>query len=265
MIALIAGEGALPEAIARALAAAGTPPVIYDIAGDCERFRETSCTVVPVARLDIKSAVMDMKSRGVSKIALAGAVPKKTIYDAGRMDAVARGMLESLVERDDHAVLGGVVKLFEAAGFEVIKYSDIVTDMIAGEGTIAGREPNAEELDDIEYGVRIARAVVPLSFGQSVIVCRRSVVAVEAMEGTDEAIRRAGELCRGGILVKMMKPGQDIRYDIPTVGPQTVANMARAGLTCLAVHAGRTIVVDREDMRRAAEESGVSVTAVRMD
>lgn len=260
--ALIAGGGSLPVVIAERLAKGGETPVIYTVErtdGDEGELSAHASAVVPVKISDVKAAIADMMMRGVKRVILAGWVPKISMYDSASHDDLAKGLLASLASRDDHSLLGGIVRIFETAGMTVAGYDDIVPDLMASEGHIAGREASPEEMDDVEYGIRIARAVVPLSFGQSVIVCGRSVVAVEAMEGTDSAVARAGELSHAGVLVKMMKPGQDVRYDIPTVGPTTLEGMARAGLTCLALHAGHTLIMDRERFDSLAEEHGIAV------
>jgi DUF1009 family protein len=210
-------------------------------------------------RTEIRAALIDMARRGVRRVMFAGLVPKTLMFNAAMQDEMTRGFLASLPARDDHTLLGGVVSIFEKAGFEVIGYRGILSDLLATLGAIAGREADAAEMEDMEYGIGVARVVVPLSFGQSVIVSKKSVVAVEAMEGTDAAIVRAGSICRAGVLVKMMKSSQDDRYDIPTVGPQTLRLMARAGLTCLALHAGHTLILAKDEFLNTAAGEGISV------
>jgi DUF1009 family protein len=156
-----------------------------------------------------------------------------------------------------------VVSYIEGAGIRVVPYADIIQDLLASEGQIAGREPTEREWDDLCYGRDLAGRVLHLSFGQTVVVCHRSVVAVEAMEGTDAALLRAGGLCKGGVVVKMMRIDQDMRYDLPTVGTKTLVTMARAGLKCLAVEADRTVILTPEHVRRVAADMGIAVVGVR--
>lgn len=259
--ALIAGEGLLPLVIAERLASRGEAPVVYALRERPDDIAPHASAVVPVLRMEIKSALADMKMRGVRRVIMAGAVPKALMYDSSIQDEMTRQFVAGLASRDDHTLLGGIVKLFEGVGIEVAGYDDILADMMPSAGRVAGREMTSDEAADVEYGIGIARAVVPLSFGQSVIVFKKSVVAVEAMEGTDAAIMRAGSICKGGSLVKMMKPGQDARYDIPTVGPKTLALMSKAGISCLAIEADRTLIVGREEFDREAERLGIAVTA----
>lgn len=258
-VALIAGEGSLPELIAARLSEKGDKPFVYALRETSDEFAPNAADVVQVFRTDIATTLADMAGRGVRQVMFAGMVPKTLMYNAAMQDKMAREFVAGLAVRDDHSLLGGIVRIFEKSGFEVIGYSDILADHLAGPGVIAGRAPTEAESSDVEYGVGIAKVVVPLSFGQTVIVNRRSVVAVEAMEGTDATIVRAGSICKGGALVKMMKRGQDLRYDIPTVGPQTLHLMSRAGITCLALHTGRTLIMAKDEFAKFADDNGISV------
>lgn len=261
-VALIAGEGSLPEIIAERLFKGGERPLVYALRERLDAFEPFADDVVPVFKTELAATLKDMSVRGVKKIYFAGVVPKTLMYRAAMQDAMARDFVESLSVRDDHTLLGGIVSIFEKSGFQVVGYRDLLGDLISTMGQIAGRAPTEAERSDVAYGVEIARAVVPLSFGQSVIVHKKSVVAVEAMEGTDATVVRAGSICKSGVLVKMIKPGQDERYDIPTVGAQTLKLMASAGLSCLALQAGWTLVLDRDVFQTLADELGIAVIGV---
>jgi DUF1009 family protein len=261
-VALIAGEGELPEEVARRMALKGEPPVIYSMREDSEALAPHALDVIPVFRANLAASLKDMASRGVRQVMFAGLVSKTLMFRPEMMDSAARELIASLQTRDDHTLLGGIVAFFEKAGFEVIGYTDILSDLLAPSGLIAGREPSDSETDDVRYGVDVAKVVVPLSFGQSVVINGRSVVAVEAMEGTDAAILRAGSLCRRGVLVKMMRQGQDPRFDIPVVGPNTLSLMKKAGLTCLAVQSGWTLILSPEKFAEAAAGDNLSVVGI---
>jgi DUF1009 family protein len=261
-VAVIAGEGTLPEEIVSRLSALGKKPVVYAMREDYDAMLEDAAEIIPVFKAELASVIKDMSSRGIKQVLFAGFVPKTLIYRPEMMDSQARKLVNGLENRDDHSILGGIVAAFEASGFEVIGYMDILSDLLASSGLIAGRSPRADEMDDVVYGKGVARAVVPLSFGQSVIVNKRAVVAVEAMEGTDATILRSGGLCKKGVLVKMIKPGQDTRFDIPVVGPQTLHLMKRAGLTCLAVHAGCTLIMSSREFALAAREYDIAVLGI---
>ena len=261
-VALIAGDGSLPEVIASRLAAGGDKPVIYAIRESGAELEPYASAVLPVFKAELAATLGDMLARGVRRVMLAGLVPKTLIYRSAMMDETARQLLSGLSVRDDHTLLGGIVAFFERAGLEVVGYRELLSDLMAGAGHIAGRELTADERGDIDYGLQIASAVVPLSFGQSIVINKRSVVAVEAMEGTDATIVRAGSICKSGVLLKMIKKGQDPRFDIPTVGPQTLSLMASAGLTCLAIQTGWTLILSPEAFFAIAEERGISVVGV---
>jgi hypothetical protein len=261
-IALIAGEGDLPVEIARRLTDRGDPPVVYSLRERIGPLSKYALQIVPLARPELGAVLEDFVRREVRGVLLAGVVPKTLIFQPALLDESARRLLDSLPVRDDHTLLGALVALLERAGFPVGEYASLIPDLMAPEGLIAGREPLPEERQDVEYGLSVAAVLVPLSFGQTVVVSRRAVVAVEAMEGTDGTLLRAGGLCRGGTVVKMMRPDQDVRYDLPTVGERTLRTMARAGLRCLALEARRTVILEPESFRAAAEEEGISVLGV---
>jgi DUF1009 family protein len=261
-IALIAGEGALPEIIASRLAESGRKPFVYAMRENFDPFLLSALEVVPLFRAELEMTLRDMASKGVRQIMFAGLVPKTLIYRHEMLDGAAKDLIASLSERDDHSLLGGLASLVERAGFEVTGYKSLLSDLLAPEGRVAGRIPSEDENSDVSYGIDIADKLLPMSFGQSVVVSRKSVVAVEAMEGTDATVLRAGGLCRGGVLVKMMKRGQDARYDIPIVGPRTLQIMAKANLTCLAIQAGWTLTLSADEFSRAADELGISVIGI---
>lgn len=269
--ALIAGGGALPEEVAGAMAASGLDLTVYplDLEDDGRFSHLPSVRVIPLLSLpgaggllSLQALAADLKGRGISRVTLAGLVPKTVMYGDG-----ADGALMSVLggsANDDHGLLGKIVALFEAFGFTVIPYGYFMKDSLTPPGPAAGREAAEAERDDCRYGKQILSVTLPLSFGQSVVVARGAVVAVEAMEGTDEMIRRAGKILAGapGVVVKMMRPDQDVRFDIPVAGPQTLRLMEEAGLTALFLEAGRTIILEKEAFKSLARELSVAVEGV---
>lgn len=260
--ALIAGEGTLPVAIASRLTDMGEPPVVYSIREKIGELSRYSLDIIRLTKPDFGFAINDMRSRGVQNIIMAGAVSKTLVFKPSLFDLTTQKFLAGLLFRDDHSLLGAIVDFFEKQGFRVLSYKDIVPDLLAREGHLAGRAPSKDERSDAAYGFSICKTLVPLSFGQTIVVNKRAVIAVEAMEGTDATLLRAGSLCKGGVVVKMMRTDQDERFDIPTVGPETLYKMAQAKLTCLAVHAGWTLVMDPEKFRKIAEDENISVIGV---
>ncbi|MDO5114763.1 MAG: UDP-2,3-diacylglucosamine diphosphatase LpxI [Synergistaceae bacterium] len=263
-IALIAGEGSLPVVIANRLTEEGNPPVVYSIRESIGELSKYALDIVNITKPDFGFTINDMKKRGVGSIIMAGAVSKTLVFKPSLFDLTTQRFLAGLLFRDDHSLLGAIVDFLEKQGFKVLSYRDIIPDLLAARGHIAGRAPTKDELDDAEYGFSICRTVVPLSFGQTVIVNKRSVVAVEAMEGTDATLLRAGSLCRGGTVAKMMRLDQDERYDIPTVGPDTLRHMAQAKLGCLALHADWTLILDPEEFQAVAKKENIAVIGVEV-
>lgn len=258
-IAIIAGEGSLPVEISHRLFADSRVHVVFSLRSDNSALEKTASDIIRLESPDFAGVIGHMKSNGIESVILAGNIPKRLIYESEKMDEVGKQILAGLSSRDDHSLLGLIVSTFETFGIRVLPYRELVPELLASKGILAGREPSEGELDDIEYGKGILETLLPLSFGQAVVVAEKAVVAVEAMEGTDDTIRRAGSICNGGVVVKMMKPGQDERFDLPTVGPETLKNMSGSGLTCLAVEAGKTLIMDRESFCEIASRSDISV------
>jgi DUF1009 family protein len=173
-------------------------------------------------------------------------------------------MIAGKKDRKDDTLLGALADAFAADGIEFAPATDFARDLLVPAGPIAGGPLSAGQWRDVEFGWRIAKALGAHDVGQSVCVANQAVLAVEAIEGTDECIRRAGELCRRGnfTVVKVAKPNQDMRFDVPTIGPGTLDAMAAAGARVLAVEAGRTILLGGDAFRKAAEARRISVVAI---
>lgn len=284
--ALIAGEGDLPLLLAVHASRSGFPLVAYCLGDRSAYARLHGVEAVSLlssgregsrrSGIDLRATIQDMLRRGVRALTLAGTVPKKLMYEAS-LDPSLRALLEK-GSNDDHGLLARIVAAFESAGLRVLPYTVLLAENLARGGSVAGRGPSEGELSDIECGRGILSVTLPLSFGQSVVVARGAVVAIEAMEGTDAMIRRAGELLGagraevdsgvrpaavgGGVVVKMMRADQDERYDVPVVGVPTLEAMRSAGLTCLAVEAGRTLLLDPEAFRKRADMLGIAVYGI---
>ncbi len=261
-LALIAGEGALPVAIARKLSEEGTPPLILTLRDDLEIFRPLAGKLVHLRAPSLGRCVHEIKAWGAGALIMAGRVPKRVIYCLPALfDPLTRSVLAQSL-RDDHSLLGSIVAAFEKEGIQVLPYWQILPEFLAAEGRLAERDPTEREWADVNCGREILRVTLPCSFGQAVTVADGAVVAVEAMEGTDAMIERAGMLAGHGVVVKMMRTDQDMRYDLPTIGPATIEGMRRAGLTCLAVEAGRTLIVDADKTLSLAGEYGIAVVGI---
>ena len=263
-LALVAGEGSLPLEIVRSLKKRGAEmPKVYLLGVNVEDYAAEGVSAQRVNNpMAVALLLMKMRLQGVRRMMMAGTFPKRNIYAEEKMDSGAKNILSQVKDRNDHSLLAGVVSYLEKFGISVVSYEDIIPDMFAWEGHIGGPAPTQEQLNDSEYGLAVLRKLLPLSFGQSIVVSNRAVVAVEAMEGTDQMIRRAASLSRRGILLKGMRADQDRRYDLPVVGAETLRSMSQSGLSGLFVQAGSVLLLDREKFLQEAEELQISVTGV---
>ena len=263
-LALVAGEGTLPLEILNALKQKhGVLPKVYLLAEDVTPYAQSGIEVQHIKNpMAIAMILTKMRLTGVRHLMMAGAVPKRSIYARETLDEGAQKILSDVRDRNDHSLLAGVVKYVEKFGIQVVSYDDVIPELLAGDGHIAGPLPSANEEEDCVYGLNILRQLLPLSFGQSIVVSDRAVVAVEAMEGTDQTIRRAGSLRSQGILIKGMRKDQDRRYDLPVVGPQTLEAMAEAGLSALFIETGSVLLLEKKVFLTEAERLRISVTGV---
>lgn len=261
-IALFAGKGVLPVEIARKLSGIQEPGLILTLGAEVDMLTPYAGKLIIMKTPNLGKAIREIKSYGADKLIMAGVVPKKFIYCFPLIfDSLSRKVLRRTLH-DDHSLLGSIVEASEEAGIKVLPYWQILPEFIASSGKLSSRSPSEKEIADINYAREILRVILPCSFGQGVCVADGAVVAVEAMEGTDRMIQRAGEISGRGVIVKMMKPGQDMRYDLPTVGTMTLENMHTAGLTCLAVEAGKTLILEPDKFFALADKYNIAVWGI---
>lgn len=262
-VGLIAGRGLLPLEIAAGARRLGRQVIAINIYDADPRLPETSDACYTVTFGELGGIIAALRRHEVREVLLAGKVDKLAVLQTMRLDAEAQEVARRSADFRDASLLAGLVTVLEEAGFEVGNQTRYVDHLVPGEGVLGQRAPSAEEDQDIRLGVHIAGGLAALDVGQSVAVRRGVIVAVEAAEGTDAMIRRAGTLAPGLVVVKVSRPRQDPRYDLPVVGPQTVDAIAGARGTALAVEAGRTILLERARLMAAADAAGIAVTAVR--
>ena len=297
-LGLIAGNGRFPFLLLDAARAQGfavtvaaireeTDPEINHRAATDEKITVTWLSLGELSRL-----IETFRKDGVTTAVMAGQVKHKQIFSSIRPDWRLAKLLLNLRTRNTDMLLGAVAKVLSDEGIELISSTAFLEPLLAQEGVLTARAPDEEERKDIEYGLGVARAVAGFDVGQTVVVAAQACVAVEAMEGTDAAILRAGELMRSLeedaagdaptlqrpsdkdpspgtptlhrrlTVVKVAKPKQDMRFDVPVIGMLTVEAMKTAGATCLSVEAGRTLLFDREALIRRANEEDLAIIAV---
>ena len=205
-----------------------------------------------------------LKSREISEAIMAGKVTKEVLLDQRTaFDAEALGLLREVREFSVSSLLGAIGQHLEREGIRLLDSSTFLESALCPAGPLTARQPTPAEADDLELGRTVARALAALDVGQTVIVKGRVVVAVEALEGTDAAIRRAQALAGSGlVVVKMASPTQDRRFDLPVIGPETLATLQAAGVTCLGVEAGATLLLEREALVASANASGMCLVGL---
>ncbi len=264
-LALIAGSTQMPFVVARAAQAAGRQLTVVAIEGVTDRRLEE--IVDDVRWLDwgdvggFLSLLGELSAQGVRQAVMAGKVEQQRIYDDDDNEAMRR-LLASVPVRHTDALIQTVVNLLAGAGIELLDSTDFLQGNLVEEGTLTERAPDQRESDDIAHGWEVAKSLGAHDIGQSVVVKDRAVVAVEAMEGTDACIRRAASLAGPGIVVvKVAKPEQDLRFDVPVVGASTVATMVDVEASALCVEAGCTVIVDLDPFREQADAAGLAIVA----
>jgi DUF1009 family protein len=206
--------------------------------------------------------VAALKHEGVRELVIIGRVSKEVLFQRWRFDSRALRVLSRARSFQDDALLAEVIREFESEGIQVVEQSHFIPERCPQGGVLTRRRPTRREWRDIEYGFSAARGIGRLGIGQTIVVKHGVVLAVEAMEGTDETIARGCRLAReGAVVVKVSRPGQDLRLDMPTVGLRTLAAMQAGKATVLAIEAGRTLVVEGDAFVQAADEAGISAVA----
>lgn len=260
-IGLIAGSGRFPTLFARAAKAKGftVHAVAHELEADPSLFHEVaSLDWVKVGQVD--GIVKPFKKHGVSQAVMAGGIGRIRSFTQARPDVGAFRIAASLESMRDDAILRAVAQYFERQGITIIAPTALVPEFLAGRGHLAGPKPTDAQLNDARIGKEVAEALGRADVGQTVVVRDGAVLAVEAVEGTDEAIRRAGVYGgKGAVVVKRAKPGQDTRFDLPAIGPVTLEVMREAGASVLAIEAGSTVVIDREQLFKWAERMSISI------
>jgi DUF1009 family protein len=262
--ALIAGNGKFPFLVLEGARSQGIEMFVLALKEETFPEIERAAPRVEWVSLGELSRALDLLRRErVTHAVMAGQVKHKQIFSAIRPDWQMAKLLMSLATKNTDSLIGGVAKLLEEQGVTLVDSTVFLRPLLPEPGVLTRRAPDEREAADIEYGRRIAREVARLDLGQTVVVRERACVAIEAMEGTDEAIERAGRIAGGQplVVVKVSKPEQDMRFDVPVVGVPTIEGMKRAGATALALDARRTLLIDREAMLAAADAAGIAVQA----
>jgi DUF1009 family protein len=266
-LGLIAGNGRFPFLVLEAARAMGHEVTVVAIREEATRDLDAAvaapgpaATVHWISLGQLGGWLKILEQAGVTRAVMAGQVKHTKIFGGIVPDMTALSVLTRLTARNTDAIIAAVADVMREHGVELIDSTALLQPMLASDGVMTRRAPTADEQRELEFGYRMADAIAGLDIGQTIAVKHQAVVAVEAMEGTDETIARAGHLAGPGVaVVKVAKPGQDMRFDVPVVGLATVAAMRQAGATLLSLDAGRTLMFERERMLAAADEGGIAI------
>lgn len=260
-VGLIAGNGRFPILFVRTARAAGVEVVV--VAHEGETLPELAAEADGITWIKVGQlgTIIDTFQRaGVERVVMAGGIRKEALLEHFAPDERGMQFLSRLTALGDDTLLRGVATELESEGIHVVESTLFLESLLAPAGALTTRQPDDEQWKDIRYGIEVAKGVGRWDIGQSVVIKSRIVLAVEAIEGTDVTIRRAGR--PGAVVVKVSKPGQDMRFDVPAVGPQTVEVCAAAQIAVLALEAGKTLLLDKEELLAAAEAAGLVIVGV---
>lgn len=264
-IGLLAGVGRLPVEFARAARGMGfkviaiglLPGVDNELSSAADKFYAIS-----VGELD--KIITTLKDEAVSEVTMIGKITKELMFaGAVQLDVRMQKLLAGLKDNSDDTIMLAFVREFAATGIGVLDQTALIRALMPAEGLLSKRAPSDTERADMEFGFAMAKQIGGLDIGQTVVVKNLAVMAVEAIEGTDACIRRGGQLGRGGIVVaKVAKPNQDMRFDMPTVGPDTITAMIEVRAAALVIEAGKTLLVDKQTVLKLAEEHSIAIMAM---
>ena len=277
-LGLIAGNGRFPFLLLDAARATGRPVVVAAIKEETDReiearaLADTGITVHWFSLGELSRLIETFQREGVREAVMAGQVKHKQIFSSIRPDWRLAKLLLNLRTRNTDMLLGAIAKVLSDEGIELVSSTAYLEPMLAKPGVLTKRSPTAAEQAEIAYGRSVALSIAGYDIGQTVVIASLACVAVEAMEGTDATIARAGALLatmegdastleRSLTVVKIAKPKQDLRFDVPVIGITTIETMAKAQATCLSLEAGRTLIFDHERVYALANDAGITIVA----
>jgi DUF1009 family protein len=261
---LIAGNGDFPFLVLEGARSRGIEMAVIAIREEASPALEQAAKRIHWVSLGELSRTIELlHEENVKHAVMAGQVKHNKIFSAIRPDWRLAKLLFSLPSKNTNSLIGAIARVLEDEGIELVDSTKFLGSLLPEEGNLAHRPLDVSEMADIAYGRDVAQKIAALDLGQTVVVRDRACVAIEAMEGTDETIERAARITGGQrlVVVKVSKPAQDMRFDVPVVGPKTMEVMKRSNATALAIDAGKTLLFDRDNLIRAADEFGIAIHA----
>ncbi len=265
-LAIIAGNGRFPFLVLEAARDQGIDPLVVAIKEEAAPELDQIASAIHWLSLGEISKVFDLlTAERVKKVLLAGQVKHAQLFSSIRPDGMVKRVLRGMRRKNTDALIGTFVQMLESRRIQVLDSTLFLRMLLAQAGTITRRSPEPTELADLAYGREIARKVASLDIGQTIVVADRACVAVEAMEGTDATIERAAALSNGRrlVVVKVSKPNQDMRFDVPVVGPETIRVMSRSNASVLALDAGKTLLFERDRLIEDANQAGIAIVGIK--
>lgn len=258
---LIAGNGKFPFLVIEGARREGVQLAVVAIKEETDpAIEKVAENVTWVGIGQLGKMIAFFRSHGVEKAIMAGQVKHVQLFSGAIPDMRMVKMLWNLPRRNTDALIGGVANEMAKDGIELIDSTHFIKDQLAAEGVLTKRSPTDLEKENIEYGLHVAEEIARLDLGQTIVVRGKACVAVEAMEGTDAVIKRAGELAKGKLtVIKVAKPDQDMRFDVPVIGVPTIETMIAAGAECISVTAGKTLIFDREQTIDLANRNKICI------
>jgi UDP-2,3-diacylglucosamine hydrolase len=261
---LIAGNGRFPFLVLEGARSQGIEMAVIALREEASPELEKSAKRLHWVSLGELSKAIDLMHReGVTQAVMAGQVKHNKIFSAIRPDWKLAKLLFSLPRKNTDALIGGIARVLKDEGIQLVDSTLFLKPLLPEPGVLTRRSPNEQESSDIAYGHSVARQIAGMDIGQTVVISDQACVAVEAMEGTDETIARAGRIAGGKtlVVVKVSKPRQDMRFDVPVVGLPTIEQMKSSRATALAVDAGRTLLFDRQQLIALADAANIAIQA----
>lgn len=262
-IGLVAGNGQFPLEFAENARARGLSVITVALKGEADRrIEQLSDAVTWVGVGQLGKLIRSLKKHGCKQVAFAGGVTRINFVDGFRIDWVGLRMLSKLRSFNDDSIMRGVIGAVEQGGIEVIAASTLLEKSVPRAGVLTKRGLSADELADAHIGWEAARTTGALDIGQSIVMRNKTIIAVEAVEGTDATIKRSGDVRgKGGVLVKLAKPIQDLRIDLPAIGVRTIELMHENRITALVIEAGKALMLDPQGILDAANRLGIAIVA----
>jgi DUF1009 family protein len=261
---LIAGNGRFPFLVLEAARSQGLDMAVIALKEEASpELDKIASRIHWVSLGELSKAIDAMHQEGVTHAVMAGQVKHNKIFSSIRPDWKLAKLLFSLPRKNTDSLIGAVARVLEDEGIKLVDSTLFLKPLVPETGVLTRRPPGEREAADIAYGLSVARNIAAMDIGQTVVISDCACVAVEAMEGTDEAVTRAARLAAGRplVVVKVSKPGQDMRFDVPVVGLPTIEHMAASGVTALALDAGRTLLFDRSQLLALADAKGITIQA----